>query len=72
MRRLTTELATWHAIPYIVHLEDNENVIAADQLDIPRDRLLNATETEISAASRTPSHIRIAPGSSSPARRVSR
>lgn len=41
VRRLTTMLAERHSIPYLVHLEDNEDVITADQLGIEREQLLS-------------------------------
>jgi glycosyltransferase involved in cell wall biosynthesis len=44
VRRLTSELATRYGVPYFVHLEDNEDVIAADQLGIARDELGSASD----------------------------
>jgi glycosyltransferase involved in cell wall biosynthesis/2-polyprenyl-3-methyl-5-hydroxy-6-metoxy-1,4-benzoquinol methylase len=39
VRKLTTELAARHSAPYFVHLEDNEDVIAADYMGVARDEL---------------------------------
>ena len=48
LRRLVTDLASQLHVPYMVHLEDNEDVIAADQLGLPRDRIVDASEQAIS------------------------
>jgi glycosyltransferase involved in cell wall biosynthesis len=59
VRRITSELAERFHVPFLVHLEDNEEVIAADQLGIARDRLHSAPETEIqSRMTATISHPR--------------
>jgi glycosyltransferase involved in cell wall biosynthesis len=47
VRRLTSELAGRYSLPHIVHLEDNEDVVAADQLGFPRDRLMSISDAEI-------------------------
>jgi glycosyltransferase involved in cell wall biosynthesis len=47
VRKLTTELAHRLSVPHIVHLEDNEDIVAADQLGVPRDRLLSMTDADI-------------------------
>ena len=47
VRKLTTMLAERHSIPYVVHLEDNEDVIAADQLSIERQRLLGMSGRDL-------------------------
>jgi len=47
VRRLTSELADRYSIPYFVHLEDNEDVIAADQLGFARDQLMSISDAEI-------------------------
>jgi glycosyltransferase involved in cell wall biosynthesis len=47
VRRLTGDIAARHSIPYFVHLEDNEDVIAADQLGLGRASLLDTSEREL-------------------------
>ena len=47
VRRLTAELAAHHSIPYLVHLEDNEDVIAADQSGIGREQLLELADEDL-------------------------
>jgi glycosyltransferase involved in cell wall biosynthesis len=49
VRKLTSELADRYSVPYFVHLEDNEEVIAADQLGFARDELTSIPDTEIQA-----------------------
>jgi glycosyltransferase involved in cell wall biosynthesis len=59
VRVLTSGLAARHAVPYFVHLEDNEDVIAADQLGIDRSQLRSASEERIDARlTQTISHPR--------------
>jgi glycosyltransferase involved in cell wall biosynthesis len=47
VRELVSELADRYSIPYFVHLEDNEEVIAADQLGFARDRIMSLSSSEI-------------------------
>jgi glycosyltransferase involved in cell wall biosynthesis len=47
VRDLVASLHARNTIPYIVHLEDNEDVIAADQLGIARDQLRDASDSDI-------------------------
>lgn len=47
VRKLTAELAATYSVPYLVHLEDNEDVITADALGILRDDLLTASDDEV-------------------------
>jgi glycosyltransferase involved in cell wall biosynthesis len=42
VRELTEELCARHGCPYLVHLEDNEEVITADRLGVSREELLAA------------------------------
>ena len=67
VRELVSGLAAAHSIPYLVHLEDNEDVIAADQLGIPRDRILYASEAELAGVSAA--HLASAPLPRVPRRR---
>jgi glycosyltransferase involved in cell wall biosynthesis len=43
-RAYVSRLTADRRLPYVVHLEDNEDVIAADQLGIPREAILDAPE----------------------------
>lgn len=47
VRRLTCELAATWSAPYLIQLEDNEDVVAADQLGMSRAALLSASDAEI-------------------------
>jgi glycosyltransferase involved in cell wall biosynthesis len=47
VRMFVSKLADQRRVPYFVHLEDNEDVIAADQLGFTRADLATATDTEL-------------------------
>jgi glycosyltransferase involved in cell wall biosynthesis len=47
VRMFVSKLAERRRLPYFVHLEDNEDVIAADQLGFERADLASATEAEL-------------------------
>jgi glycosyltransferase involved in cell wall biosynthesis len=47
VRELTSELADRYSVPYFVHLEDNEDVVAADQLGFARDEILSISDVDI-------------------------
>ena len=68
MRKLTEELVSRYGCPYVVHLEDNEDVLTADSLGLTLEQL-HALPAELDAACRRRSPIRAGCGASSPARR---
>jgi glycosyltransferase involved in cell wall biosynthesis len=47
VRRLTELLATRHDAPYVVHLEDNEDLITSDHLGVDVTELLGLDEAEL-------------------------
>ena len=49
VRLLTEEVCATYGVPYVVHLEDNEDVITADQLGVPLEALLLISEAEFEA-----------------------
>jgi glycosyltransferase involved in cell wall biosynthesis len=56
VRRLTEELAARYRCPYVVHLEDNEDVITAERLGITVSRLLSSNGDYDAAIGPTVSH----------------
>jgi glycosyltransferase involved in cell wall biosynthesis len=50
VRELVEEIASRHGCPYLVHLEDNEDVITADSLGLSLDELRAAPAHELDAA----------------------
>jgi glycosyltransferase involved in cell wall biosynthesis len=59
VRRLTETLAARHECPYVVHLEDNEDVITAEQLGVSIDDLRTAAADALNGAfPQTVSHPR--------------
>ena len=68
VRELDEELAARHGCPYLVHLEDNEDVITADSLGLTVEELHAAPAASSTRRSRRGARTRRGCGASSPAR----